>query len=180
MQWEVVNEYENIDPLQTRRDAFLGIRSLALKDKFCLSALPAADLFLELLFIDREWQRYLSIFNQNIMEYNKGSSNNTTGSSGSTRNIKLFSSREFLIGLALWIGATDCSDKGVNLWEMKANIKWKRHWVSISPRAKFNRYMKLYPFKQFRQFIPTVWQGTKRERDSDPWWKFSSAIKEFN
>ena len=165
MDWEVVREYTNVQHIETWRDAFLGIWSLALIGKLCLSAQLAADLFFELLFIDGEWQWYLSIFNQNIMEYNSSPSN-STGSSGSSWKIKAISSREFLIGLALWIGVADCSDKSINLWEMKANMKLKRHWVSISLRAKFNRYMKLYCFKQFCQFIPTVWQDIKRERET--------------
>ena len=39
--------------------------------------------------------------------------------------------------------------------------------------------MKLYRFKEFRHYLPKVYERPA-EKDSDPWWQFSSAIHEFN
>ena len=39
--------------------------------------------------------------------------------------------------------------------------------------------MKEYKFKEFRRFLPVIYDNPKL-KDTDPWWKFSDAIKEFN
>ena len=52
-------------------------------------------------------------------------------------------------------------------------------WDTIMQRSNFSKHMKLYRFKEFRHFLPRIWEnpGTKEQ---DPWWAFSSAVKEFN
>lgn len=39
--------------------------------------------------------------------------------------------------------------------------------------------MKLYRFKEFRHFLPKIFEQPM-EKDSDPWYCFSSAVNEFN
>ena len=50
---------------------------------------------------------------------------------------------------------------------------------TVTQNTRFNRYMKLYRFKEFRFFYPRIYELTL-EKDNDPWYCFSSAIKEFN
>ena len=50
---------------------------------------------------------------------------------------------------------------------------------SILQQANFQNHMKLYRFKEFRYFLPRIFEQPM-DQDCDPWWKFSSAIKAFN
>ena len=183
MEWTVIQEYNNLQPVPVRNEDFLGIRDLKLKQRISQSALSMADLFLHLTFKDGEWERSLESMNKKILNHNDSlsSSRNSKGSGGGRRAIQPFSAKEFLIALALLIGAADCAEKGENLWFTKSNKKWKKHWVSISPCADFGRYMKLYRFKQFRQFIPKIFEGRQQQgNQKDPWWKFTTGITTFN
>ena len=49
-------------------------------------------------------------------------------------------------------------------------------WDTIMQRPNFSKHMKLYRFKEFRFFLQKIWEKTEQ----DPWWAFSSAVKEFN
>ena len=182
MVWTVIPEYLNLRPIPTRNEEFLGIRDLKLKERLANSALSLADLFLELSFKNGEWQRGLATMNRKISAHNDSlSSSRSSKGSGVRRAVHQFTGKEFLIGLALLIGAADCADKGENLWFTKSNKKWKKHWVSISPPANFGRYMKLYRFKQFRQFLPKIWEARRHSNNQqDPWWRFSGGIKTLN
>ena len=57
----------------------------------------------------------------------------------------------------------------------------KKHvdWLTIEPNARFDKWMPLYRFKEFRQFLPSIFKDVSK-KDQDPWWKFSSAVKLFN
>ena len=53
------------------------------------------------------------------------------------------------------------------------------NWITIEPNADFNRWMVEYRFKEFRQFIPTIYEDASRKQN-DPWWRFSSGVDQFN
>ena len=78
---------------------------------------------------------------------------------------------------AIIIGATCYSQSGAALFT--AGNEEDDTWDSISPKARFERYMKLYRFKEFRHFYPKIFEQPL-EKDSDPWWQFASTVKEFN
>ena len=101
---------------------------------------------------------------------------------GNFRRIKEFTPKEFLIGYALTIGTADCSEKGENLWaKSKANREWKGHWKSVSVPTDFGIYMRLYRYKQFKRFLPMIWETNDvRTKNDNPWWKFNKAIESFN
>ena len=173
MTWSVIPEYTNLQHVPIRDEGFLGIKDLRLKQKITQSALLLAELFLQLTFKDGEWERGLATMNMKILLHNESlsCSRSSKGSGGRGRPLQKFSPKEFLIGLALLVGAADCAEKGENLWYTKSNIKWKTHWVSVSPCADFGRFMRLYLFKQFRQFIPKIFEGRQHHvnKSKDPW-----------
>ena len=39
--------------------------------------------------------------------------------------------------------------------------------------------MKAYRFKEFRRFFPMIYEDPAKKH-TDPWWKFASAVKDFN
>ena len=105
--------------------------------------------------------------NKAIVYYNQHSS---------TRKIKLFTEGEFLIALGLLIGSVCYAQKGSALWNDGRSFK---NWETIEPAADFDKYMKAYRFKEFRRFLPVIYENPLTQH-IDPWWKFSEAIKEFN
>ena len=131
------------------------------------------------MFQNGEWQRALEALNRVIDHHN----NQLRGREGTYWSIPHFSRKEFLIALALLIGAANCAEKEEHLWDggRSSKKKWKKHWHSIVSATNFSRYMKLYRFKHFRRFYPKIFQDNNSDADrSNPWRKFSSAIRTFN
>ena len=50
---------------------------------------------------------------------------------------------------------------------------------SIASKVRFNWCMKLCRFKELCYFFPKIVE-LPMEKDSDPWFAFSSAVKDFN
>jgi hypothetical protein len=134
------------------------------------SNVPLADLFLYLFFKDGQLRKWLRIMNDKVEVDNNDKS---TGD----RPIPKFSQEEFITGHALLIGATDCADRGRSLWEQADDDD--EAWHSIATCTNFSPFMKLYQFKQFRQFIPRIWKEEEKAK-KDPWWQFRSAVENFN
>ena len=70
------------------------------------------------------------------------------------------------------IGAACFADQGFSLWSSDADD-------GIVPPPSFQRFIKLYQFKEFRQFVVEI-MADESLKDSDPWWRLSSAVEEFN
>jgi len=125
-----------------------------------------AELFLKLLY--KDWKQKLQKMNRIIQ---------TSQTDGNARPTKPFEEAEFLIGLGLIVGASCyCQGGSVLFSNNKDN---ESSWDTIIPKARFDKHMKLYRFKEFRHYLPKVYERPA-EKDSDPWWQFSSAINEFN
>ena len=186
--WTVTTDYLGLQQVPTPRNEFLGIKDFSLRGAIKNSDLPLAALFLNLLFPEGEWKRFNEIMNYKIMKHNTGGSNRSSSStSGNSskrghRKVKAFTDKEFLIGLALMIGAADCSEKGENLWTERSTKKWKRHWRSVASQTNFGKFMRFYRFKQFKRFVTLIWQVEERQqrKNDDPWWQFRDAINMFN
>jgi len=69
--------------------------------------------------------------------------------------------------------------QGSSLWDAGTKKGESVGFASILPPAQFDKWMKLYRFKQFRQFIFAIWED-ESTKDSDPWWRFEAGVKEFN
>ena len=50
---------------------------------------------------------------------------------------------------------------------------------TIEPQAHFEKFMKASGFKEFRRFLPSIYKNYSL-KETDPWWQFSDAVKEFN
>ena len=86
-----------------------------------------------------------------------------------------------MIGHALLICASDCSDRGSMLWDdPKDNKKYDKAWQSLAEKTIFSPYMKLYRFKQFRKVIPLIWEAEESTAPLDPWYRFRAAVENFN
>ena len=127
-----------------------------------------AKLWLLLSF--KNWRRSLEKFNDCIKEYNEDH----------PKNIKEFSSGEFLTSFSLFIGAVVFSMNGNRLWDIKGDSKSRDlEWASLVQPPGYNNYMRLYRFKQFRTIIPKIYEQVDL-KDTDPWWQFKGAIDDFN
>ena len=81
---------------------------------------------------------------------------------------------EFIIALAVFIGAAGFAGKGSKLWK-------DGQYKSLVPSTMFGQYRKEYRFKQWCQFVPSIWVDMDVEaRQNDPWFKFAAAIKDYN
>jgi hypothetical protein len=92
-----------------------------------------------------------------------------------------FSAEEFLIGVALIIGAAEFSQKGVDLFGVRDqfDLDDEESWHSISASPHFEQYMPFGRYKDFQRFLPAIFvDETKAE--TDPWYQFSMAIDVFN
>ena len=129
----------------------------------------AAEIFLRFMFgnnwVERMTEKVV-LMNQAVQTYNKTSGN---------RPQKLFKQSEFLKGLALLIGAVCFASKGEGLWKKES----EELFSSLEPTANFDKYMRNYRFKEWRSYIPFFYKDAN-VKDSDPWWEFVSAVKDFN
>jgi len=95
----------------------------------------------------------------------------------SKKEIKDFKPWEFIIGHALMIGASFYCQSGSILFNNSKENEDK--WDTIMQKTNFSKHIKLYQFKEFRHYLPRIWEKLAT-KDQDPWWAFAGAIKEFN
>ena len=69
------------------------------------------------------------------------------------RTIKKISTNEFIMFNALLIASTVYNDRGCNLWADNCDMKKK---AGVSINVNFGMYMKLWQFKEIKQFISTL------------------------
>ena len=151
------------DPVSECNDSTSKIPYRPVKQSKCT---VFAIMFLRLMFVN--WHCSLDKFNGCVRKYNNNE----------PRKVKEFSKAEFLVGHAIMVGAAVFLMSGSRLWDMP-NDEDGDEWDSMIQPPGFRQYMKLYRFKQFRTFIPMIYESKELE-DSDPWWRFKSAIDAFN
>lgn len=172
MKWKVVEKYEppDEDLLEDYKSAddfgFIDFCSSKYSLKFKKSEV-LLEFFLQLSFID--WKEKVKKMNDAI--------------ASASCKCKKFSDEEFLIGLALMIGSSEFSQKGVELFSSKDQVcnddDEEDFWRSISPSPQFEQYMPFSRFKDFRRFLPEIHADSTKKED-DPWYQFSEAVEEFN
>jgi len=112
------------------------------------------ELYLTLSY--RDWELKEIKMNQLIREDNKQSK----------KEIKDFETRDFIIGHALMIGTSCyCQSGSVLFDDSKEN---EDEWDTIMQKVNFSKYMKLYRFKEFRHYLPRIWEKPAT-KDQDPW-----------
>ena len=124
-----------------------------------------AELFLRMSYIS--WESKCMKMNCMIREENMKNK----------REVKEFEEWDFIIGHALIIGAACYCQSGSVLFN--DSKEEEDMWDTIMQRPNFSKHMKLYRFKEFRHFLPRIWEKAATNEE-DPCWAFSSAVKEFN
>ena len=145
--------------------------TLGLRDKSVLQACKdeaIGKLFLHLL--SPRWQDKLEKMNAAVDKQN---------SSERGTKIRPFTESEFLVALGLIVGAVEYGTKGSSLW-LNGKKSTEADWCSILPHPNFDRFMLEYRFKQFQQFLPSMYKDQSLKDSGDPWWKFAAAVTEFN
>jgi hypothetical protein len=93
--------------------------------------------------------------------------------------MRLFSEMEFLTGLGILIGAAEFSQRGCDLFSTKDSADEDELWPTLCGEPHFEKYMSFYRWKEFKHFLPFIYQDESR-KDADPWWEFVLAVEEFN
>ena len=126
-----------------------------------------AKMFLALMYMD--WHEMLAKFNEAVDKGNKGRSG---------REVRKFNGFEFIVGHAILIAATCYSVIGCKLWNSNVDDE-DDDWETILECPGFEKYMKLYRFKQFRKYLPFIFANDSLKK-VDPWWRFKTAVDSFN
>ena len=80
--------------------------------------------------------------------------------------IRIFSNADFLCCMALMIGSACYASNGKALWKQDNNPEYG--WLTIEPATNFGRWVKLYRFKEFRQFLASIYVDPARQ-NTDLW-----------
>jgi len=166
MKWKVVATFEPPDEYllgdTLNRESF-GLKNFSSTDYKQSEVL--ADIFLQLSFMD--WKCKVEKMNEAVK--------------AEKCKCRKFSQEEFLIGLALIIGAAEFSQKGVDFFGSKEILDNKDDdlWHSISASPRFEQYMPFSRFKDFWHFFPSIF-ANQNKKDIDPWYQFCDSIEEYN
>ena len=139
-------------------------------------------MFMFLMFIDGDWWTPLGRMNTKIANFNEMQAM----SRPNYRPIKLFTAREFITCHALLIGSAMYIQRGVNLWSgpndtINGAPDVDEAWTSILQGPNFDQYgVHCYRFKQYKRFVPRMWESEELRVGQDRWWKFAEAINSFN
>jgi hypothetical protein len=88
----------------------------------------------------------------------------------SKSKVRDFTQSEFLMGLAILVGATEFSKRGSDLFSVNDQGEGnEKKWVSLCPDPEFEKLMPFYRWKEFRRFFPSIFKDASR-KDNDPWW----------
>jgi hypothetical protein len=165
MKWKVIATHDTMDE-NVLRD-FDPVQKYGLKDFNCHDNKKSevlVEIFVWVTFLD--WKEKVNKLNAAI--------------AAEKCKCKKFSEEEFLVGLALMIGAAEFSQKGVDLFGSKDMEEEDGDvWHSISASPHFEQYMAFSRFKDFRRFLPAIFSD-EIKKQTDPWYQFSGAIDEFN
>ena len=91
--------------------------------------------------------------------------------------MKLFSEQEFIVQFGLLIAAAGFGDNGKELWS--GDKKDESALESIMPKVTFDKFMPLYR-KEFRLFVPCMYEDGQATEEEDPWWLFALCVSESN
>ena len=122
-----------------------------------------SSIFLKLMF--KDWWSKVEKMNEAVL--------------ASKAKMRQFSDAEFLIGLAILIGAAEFAQRGCDLFSVKDSGLEEDVWASLCAEPHFEQFMSFYRWKEFRRFFPANFVDITR-KDSDPWFEFSAMIDEFN
>ena len=118
-----------------------------------------------------DWRLQLQRINQKIKEYNEQLKKKRNRNGNRVHLVKTMSEREFWYFWGLILAARVHGRKG-ELWDRKDP-------EGIRQRVDYSHILKEYRFDELKKFVPFMWARPELQ-DSDPWWQYSLAVKEFN
>ena len=124
-------------------------------------------MFLALLYMD--WHEMLVKFNEVVDKGNTGRS---------AREVRRFTGFEFIVGHAILIAVTCYSIIGGKFWNSNIDDE-DDDWETILECPGYEKFMKLYRFKQFRKYLPFIFDNDSL-KGVDLWWKFKTVVDSFN
>jgi hypothetical protein len=121
-----------------------------------------SSIFLRFLF--KEWRTKVDKLNEAVL--------------ASKCKCRLFTPKEFLVGIKIIIGAAEFAKRGSDLFAVKDQAGEEEDnevWASLCHELHFEQYMAFGRWKDFRRFFPEVFADAEK-KSSDPWYQFSSAL----
>jgi hypothetical protein len=120
-------------------------------------------IFLKLAF--KDWEAKVALMNEAVQAL--------------AAKIKKISEAEFLIGLAILIGAAEFAQRGCDLFSVKdQGTDNEDKWTSMCTDPHFEKYMCFYRWNEFQRFFPSIFADVAK-KDDDPWRQFSPAVEEW-
>ncbi len=160
--WKVVASVDPVDVIpESDASVRYGLKGFAV-GKHKKSSI-FSDMFLRLLF--KDWRSKVEKINAAVL--------------ASKAKTWQFTESEFLIGLAILVGAAEFALRGCDLFSVKDTGMDEEVWASLCVEPHFKKFMSFYRWKEFRRFFPAIFVDETR-KDSDPWYEFSGIIDEFN
>ncbi len=95
---------------------------------------------------------------------------------------RLFTPKEFLVGLGIIIGVAEFAKRGSDLFAVKDQGGEEDEgdvWALLCHEPHIEKFMPFSRWKDFRRFFPEIFVDDEKKK-SDPWYQFSSAVDEFN
>jgi hypothetical protein len=137
MTWTVVNEWIPSDPT-TENKPLLGLCKFDATE--CTREQALAYLFFHLMFVD--WRVTFGKINSEIMKANWKQG----------EKVRPLTEQEFLTALGLLIAAAEYGQLGASLWKEcdKKDSHEKEEWESMVPHPSFEKFTRLYRFKEFQ------------------------------
>jgi hypothetical protein len=140
MTWKVIASHEPPDDIPEKDHRAYGLKEFKLEH---LKKSAGILNFLMLLF--KDWKEKVVKMNEAVV--------------ASKAKCKLFSQKEFLVGLAVLIGAAELAQRGCDLFSIKDMLTEESEdkneaWKSLCAGPHFERFISFRRWKEFRRFFP--------------------------
>ena len=165
--WRVIEDHRSSCP--ERSPSAVGLKPEVLEEVMSDETMVAAEIFLRLMFGGNVVEAVTKA-NRAIQNFNESNSR--------SKPVPFFTHAEFLRGIAVLIGAVCYSSSGNQLWK-KPSLDSSDDFVTIEPCAEFYKWMSKFRFKEFRMFLPSIYEDESK-KGTDPWWKFIGGVEQFN
>ena len=164
--WRVIEEHRCDAP--ARSPTAVGLKPEVLTEVIQEETMVASEIFLCLMFGGNVVEAVTKA-NRAVQEYNESNQRATP--------VPLFTHVEFLRGIAVMIGSVCFSASGNQLWKKPSQDS--EDFITVEPKAEFYKWMSGFRFKEFRQFLPSIYEDPTK-KDTDPWWRFIGGVEQFN
>ena len=117
-----------------------------------------------------DWREQLTQLNHRISENYKEKVRATRH--GRVKKVQEITEREFWVFWGIIVAARLDGRKGGRLWD-------RMEPEGYGAKVDLSRYMKEHRFVDIKRFVPFLF-ADESKKDTDPWWKFCSAVDKYN